>query len=172
MNAELTSPAVVGSKYVHGYTSTGMQRTVLDALREFRQVSLPVDLRIERALISAAVALCLADHSLRSALLDRLTAQMRLAHSGPKDRSATQAVASVLIKRTVKQSALDMCGVAKGGQGQASSAAAEPLATLIVSNCVEMVMSDSSHHESWIEKTAEIVQWEIKAGYVLAKNGL
>jgi hypothetical protein len=35
-----------------------------------------------------------------------------------------------------------------------------------------MVMSDSRHHESWIEKTAEIVQWEIKAGYVLAKNGL
>lgn len=169
MNAELTSPAAVGSKYVHGYTSTGMQRTVLDALREFRQVSLPVDLRIERALISAAVALCLADQPLRSALLDRLTAQMRLAHSGPKDRSAT---ASVLIKRTVKQSALDMCGVAKGGQGQAPSAAAEPLATLIVSNCVEMVMSDSRHHESWIEKTAEIVQWEIKAGYVLAKNGL
>jgi hypothetical protein len=172
MNAELTSPAAAGSKYVHGYTSTGMQRTVLDALREFRQVSLPVDLRIERALISAAVALCLADQSMRSALMDRLAEQMRLSRSSALERSAQKPVASVLIKRTVKQSALDMCGVAKGGHGQASSAAAEPLATLIVSNCVEMVMSDSRHHESWIEKTAEIVQWEIKAGYVLAKNGL
>lgn len=172
MSAELTSPAAAGSKYVHGYASTGMLRTVLAALRDFRQSSLPVDLRIERALISAAVALCLADQTLKLALLDRMTQQIQLSNSSAHARSATQDVANVLIKRTVKQSALELCGVTTSSPSQAASASAEPLATLIVSCCVEMVMADSRQHETWIEKTAEIVQWEIRAGYVLAKNGL
>jgi hypothetical protein len=166
MNADTSTP--LPTRYVHGYASTGLLRPTLAALRDFRQIALPVDLRIERALISAAIELCLETPQLAVTIQDRIAQHFAPANRSARARIGQDDVASVLIKRTLKLAVMELLGTPANRSAQNHSQ--DPLSTLFVSNGVDLVMADAQYHQSWIDKTAEIVQWEIKSGFDLAKG--
>ena len=166
MNADISTQ--LPTRYVHGYASTGMLRTTLATLRDFRQIALPVDLRIERALISAAIEFCLETPQLAIAIQDRIAQHFAPSNRTARARMGPEDVATVLIKRSTKLAVMELLGTPANRSAQ--NHALDPLSTLFVSHGVELVMSDARHHQKWIDKTAEIVQWEIKSGFDLAKG--
>jgi hypothetical protein len=165
---EIRAPA---SNYVHGYAATRMLKSVQQGLIAFRKASLPVDLRIDRALISAAVDLCLATPALTEMLQDRVAAHLQaegLPHGATPRADDTTSVL-VLIKRSVKQTMWPMCVAVGATSGTTAAESHVPI--LLVSYSVDLLMRTPEYHEAWVNKTAEIVQWEVKAGFYLAKFG-
>lgn len=146
-----------GSGFVPGYVPISINKDVQERLRAFRRTSLPVDLRIERAMVTAATELCFRDGAMRTEL-QRMTASQVTAGR------AADVTASVLIRKEVKRD-VRTTAMAWGIAG-----ADDDVNEAMVSAAVSLVLMAEQVHAKWIELVAEVVSWEIKKGFQWAKQ--
>jgi hypothetical protein len=141
------------SGFVRGYVPVGITRDAQEALHQFRLNRLRVDLRIERALITAAAELAMKDASLRSQLQESAA---EMVNSKPDSNHST---ASVLIRKEVKRD-VRTTAQAWGFQG-----ADQDVNTAMVSTALSVVLKAEALHKQWIEMVSEAVKWEVANGY-------
>lgn len=152
----LPNPGQRGT-YVPGYVPVTIDRDVKERLVHFRQTNLPVDLRIERAMISAATDLCLDSPDLQSRLQGEAEAACRQCDSGADQHRAGEA--PVLIQRSVK-TRLRMAAATWGLEG-----ADNRINEAMVSAAVSIVLAAEHLHEAWVRMTAVVVGWEVEEGF-------
>lgn len=154
MNASASGQS---SGFVPGYVPVSISKDVQERLRAFRRTSLPVDLRIERAMVTAATELCFRDEVMRQEL-QRVTAQQV---TGGR---ASDVTASVLIRKEVKRD------VRTTAQAWGIEGADDQVNEAMVSAAVSLVLMAERLHGKWVELVADVVSWEIKKGFQWAKQ--
>lgn len=153
------------TNYVPGYVPVGLDKGVIAELRDFRRKSLPVDLRVERAMVSAAAELCLQGPDLRQQLLASTGEELRRAGERSDDQGAQrEATSSVLIRKSVKRDVRCMAA-AWGLQG-----ADDTINSAMVSAALRLVLAAEHLHERWVSLIADTVGWEVRKGFAAAKT--
>lgn len=142
--------------FVPGYVPISISKSVQEQLRAFRREKLPVDLRIERAMVTAATELCFQDRGMLNEL-------QRRAESLIEERGS-EPTASVLIRREVKRD-LRTTAQAWGIHG-----ADDKVNEALVSAAVSLALTDESSHAKWVELVADAVAWEVRKGFEWARK--
>lgn len=146
--------------YVPGYVPIGLAREIREEMSEFRRTNLPVDLRIERAMVTAATQLCLNGGELQDRL--RTSTTTLIESAGAEEIEAATAPThtnSVLIRRSVKA---DIRSVAEawGLRG-----ADDAINSVLVSAAVALVLGAEHFHAAWVKLIASNVGQEVQEGY-------
>ncbi len=146
--------------YVPGYVPVAINRDVVDTLRQFRRDRLNVDLRIERAMVSAGVEMCIDDQGMRE-MLKMSTQSVLRSTDAPMLRAMTdrQHNAPVLIRRSVKKSLRDLAGAWNLG------VADETINNLMVSAAINLVLATEQLHSKWVQLIAKTVADEVHEGF-------
>lgn len=143
--------------YLPGYAPVQVSEAAYDTLLRFRKSRLRVDLRLERALVTACTEVCLRTTVLHDDWYQRsraLADSLHSGQSGPQMRPAP-----VLIRSRTKGEA---AGFAMAWQLAADQRAA--LAPL-VSSAIHIATEDVSMHRDLIECLGLLLVWEVKAGF-------
>lgn len=159
-----TLPAALRAKpqtgYVPGYVPIGLAREIREEMSEFRRANLPVDLRIERAMVTSAVEVCLNGGELREQLRTSTTNLIQtVGAEAIEAATAPSHTNSVLIRRSVK---LDIRNVAEawGLRG-----ADDAINSVLVSAAVAIVLGAEHFHAAWVKLIASNVGQEVQEGY-------
>lgn len=146
--------------YVPGYVPVAINREVVDTLRQFRRDMLKVDLRIERAMVSGAVEMCIGDQGMRDQL-KQSTEHVLQSTNGQTLRAMTgrEHNAPVLIRRSVKKDLRDLAGVWNLG------VADETINNLMVSAAISLVLATERLHSKWVQLIANTVANEVHEGF-------
>lgn len=146
--------------YVPGYVPVAIDRSVVGTLRQFRKDRLQVDLRIERAMVSAATEICLDDEAMR-ARLKQSTQEVLNSVDEPALRAMTDRdnTAPVLIRRSVKRDLRDAAGAWQLG------VADETINNVMVSAAISLVLATERLHQRWVQLIASTVATEVHEGF-------
>lgn len=146
--------------YVQGYVPVAINREVVDTLRQFRRENIIVDLRIERALVSGAVEMCIVEPAMREQL-KKSTQRVLDSTSAPTLREMTgrEHNAPVLIRKSVKKDLRDLAGAWNLG------VADETINNLMVSAAISLVIATERLHDKWVELVAKTVAIEVREGF-------
>ncbi len=143
--------------YLPGYAPVQVSEAAYEALLGFRKSRLRVDLRLERALVTACTEICLRANGLHNDWYQRSRALADSLQSGP---SATQLrPAPVLIRSKTKGEAAGFAMAWQLGADQRTALA--PL----VSSAIHIATEDVSLHRELIECLGQLLVWEVKVGF-------
>jgi len=146
--------------YVPGYVPVAINRDVVDTLRQFRRKNMTVDLRIERAMVSGAVEMCIVEPAMREQLKES-TQRVLQSTTAPALREMTgrEHNAPVLIRKSVKKDLRDLAGAWNLG------VADETINNLMVSAAISLVIATERLHSKWVELVAKTVAIEVHEGF-------
>jgi hypothetical protein len=143
--------------YLPGYAPVQVSVAAYEALMDFRNSRLRVDLRVERALVTACTEICLRATGLHNDWYKHSRALADSLQSEPTGNPMRPA--PVLIRSKTKGEA---AGFAMAWQLAADQRAA--LAPL-VSSAIHIATKDGSLHRELIECLGQLLVWEVKAGF-------
>lgn len=144
---------------VEGYSPILLACDIRTRLADFRKLAVPCDLRIERALVSAAIEL-----GLEQGATDSLLSRIRefIAHD-PGDGIANgqhmPGFGSVLMRYTVKGQ------LRKFGMQLGIFSGVPQAERILGSIFVENVLSVVAKHPAWVERAADFVRAEVTEAY-------
>jgi len=151
--------------YVPGYVPVAIDREVVNRLRVFRREKLNVDLRIERAMVSSATEICLADEEMREQLKSSTHGVLRETTAETlEEMTSRRNTAPVLIRRNVKRELRSAAGLWN------LSGADETINNVMVSAAISLILMTERLHEKWIQLTANTVGTEVQEGFQRGKN--
>lgn len=153
------------ASYVPGYVPVAIDREVVNRLREFRRDHLKVDLRIERAMVSSATEICLADEEMRKQLKSSTHGVLKeTAPETLQEMTSRRNTAPVLIRRNVKRELRSAAGLWN------LSGADETINNVMVSAAISLILMTERLHDKWIQLTANTVGTEVQEGFQRGKN--
>lgn len=147
--------------FVEGYVPVAIDREVRQCLVTFRELNLDVDLRIERALVSAAVCVALDSPDTTSTVRTSVLDILRSTNAQILEAALCRAcLVPVLIRREAK--ARVRLEVAALGPLPIEQDAA---VNLVTTTALSLMLSTSSMHSTWIDAVAQTVGLEVHEGY-------
>lgn len=155
-----------GGNRVLGYAPVLILRESREMLNDFRWNQMPVDLRIERSMVSAAVELVLDDGDMKADLIEMARARIRDEgrESGGRDGTVPGYVA-VLIRDGLKHQVRYL------GQTNSLSAHMYQMERILVTAAIELVVQTKRVHEQWVGLIANTVKWEVGHCYRAQQAG-
>lgn len=167
--SEGTTPVRHGHRnnaHVPGYTSVLILKDSRERLNDFRWAQMPVDLRIERSMVSAAVELVLEDNELKTELLK--DAKMKIREEGAAGASHVGNVpgyVAVLIRDGLKHQ------IRFVGSTNNLSEHMYQMERILVTACVELVVRTKRVHVQWVSLIGKTVAWEVSHCYMATRAG-
>jgi hypothetical protein len=151
---------------VLGYAPVLILKDSREMLNDFRWAQMPVDLRIERSMVSAAVELVLEDGELKAALLEKAREKIREEgrECGARDGNVPGYVA-VLIRDGLKHQVRYL------GSTNNLSDHMYQMERILVTAAIELVVKSKLVHEQWVGLIANTVKWEVGHCYRSQKVG-
>ncbi len=151
---------------VLGYAPVLILKESREMLNDFRWAQMPVDLRIERSMVSAAVELVLEDGELKAELLERARQKIRDEgrECGGRDANVPGYVA-VLIRDGLKHQVRYL------GQTNSLSDHMYQMERILVTAAIQLVVQSKRVHEQWVGLIANTVKWEVGHCYRAQKVG-
>lgn len=156
-----------GKKFIPGYAPVLITTQARRRLYEFRERSFPVDLRIERAMVSAAVAVVLDAEALRERLDDAVSKAVtaELECPPPYRQGKIADHQPVLLRETLKARVRLYMRRAAG-----LSTDHLQLERLCITHAVNLVVDDDTVHEQWVQEISTTVSWEVTNTYAMQKT--
>jgi len=153
------------SNRVPGYAPVLISGNARELLNTFRWNQMPVDLRIERSMVSAAVELSLEDGELKEELL--VNARAKIGGEGPDGcrEGNVPGYVAVLIRDGLKQQ------VRYVGQTNELSESMYQMERVLVTAAIELVVQTKRVHEHWVNLISKTVGWEVGFCYRNARAG-
>lgn len=152
--------------HVPGYASVLIQKDSREKLNDFRWTQMPVDLRIERSMVSAAVELVLEDNELKTELLKDAQTKIREEDAaGASHVGNVPGYVAVLIRDGLKHQ------IRFFGSTNNLSEHMYQMERILVTACVELVVRTKRVHEQWVALIGKTVGWEVGHCYRTAKAG-
>jgi hypothetical protein len=156
----------VSGNRVLGYAPVLILQKAREMLNDFRWAQMPVDLRIERSMVSAAVELVLEDVQMKAELLDKAREKIREegADGGGREGNIPGYVA-VLIRDGLKHQVRYL------GSTNNLSDHMYQMERVLVTAAIELVVETKRVHEQWVGLIAKTVGWEVGHCYRSQKAG-
>lgn len=151
---------------VMGYAPVLILKDSREKLNDFRWTQMPVDLRIERSMVSAAVELVLEDNELKGELLKE--AQKKIREEGAGGAACDGNVpgyVAVLIRDGLKHQ------IRYFGSTNNLSDHMYQMERILVTAAIELVVKTKRVHEQWVALIGKTVGWEVGHCYRTARAG-
>lgn len=163
-----TKPASADHRghFVLGYSTVLISNDAKHALSVFRTSKIPVDLRIERSMASAAIELMMSNADLKEEMVRESRELIQREHSDGQrtDGKMIPGYGPVLVKDGIKQQ-LRFFGLKHG-----ISQDVRELERVLASVAIAILLRTEQLHDKWIELTQSVVGWEVGHAYRYAKT--
>ena len=156
-----------GGHFVLGYSPVLISQGSKQLLNDFRLGKIPVDLRIERSMVSAAVEMTMADGELKELLVSEAKERVSSEESSGVRMigKIMPGYCAVLIKDGIKQQ------LRYFGSRHGISADMYQVERILATAAVDIVVRSERLHEKWVQLISETVSWEVGHCYRSAKIG-
>ncbi|MBK6616124.1 hypothetical protein [Ottowia sp.] len=156
-----------GSHFVIGYSPVLISQDAKRRLNDFRLSRIPVDLRIERSMVSAAVELSLADQELKDLMVQMATERVatELEAGVPSTGNPLPGYTGVLIKDQIKHD------LRYFGSRHTISGDWRQTERVLATAAIEIVLKCERLHEKWVELISSTVGWEVGHCFRSARIG-
>jgi hypothetical protein len=153
--------------FVLGYSPVLISTGAKQMLNDFRENKIPVDLRIERSMVSAAIELTMTDGELKEELVRQSKVLLQEEHRNVRRVKGEMipGYGPVLIKDGIKQQ-LRYFGTRHG-----ISTDMYELERILASVAIAILLRTERLHDKWVELIQSMVGWEVGHAYRSAKIG-
>jgi hypothetical protein len=149
--------ATTSSHRVIGYAPVLISAEARNSLYAFKEAQMPVDLRIERSMVSAAVQLVIENEELKTELIKRAHAMLKLEdqQEGMPMTGMLPGYRPVLIRIGVKEQVRYLASA------ESISMNHRQAERVLVTEAIGLVLEAPRLHPTWVELIAKTVGWEV-----------
>lgn len=149
--------ATTSSNRVIGYAPVLISSEARSSLYAFKEAQMPVDLRIERSMVSAAVQLVIENEELKTELIERAQAKVKREDQGGalSTSGMLPGYCPVLIRIGVKEQVRYLASAESISMNHSQAE------RVLVTEAIGLVLDAPRLHPTWVGLIAKTVGWEV-----------